>query len=64
MVVKGDKQNPIRDYAKTFTPVARMETMNTLFSIVSQHRWKVYQMDVKLTFLNGVLKEGAYVERP
>ena len=26
--------------------------------------WKVYQMDLKTTFLNGVIKDEAYVEKP
>ena len=36
LVSKGYKQRHGRDYAKTFVPVARMETMHTVFSIVAQ----------------------------
>ena len=36
----------------------------TIIAIAAQHKWKVYQMDGKSTFLNGVLKEEAYVEQP
>ena len=35
-----------------------------MLSIAAQQKWKVYQMDVKSTFLNGVLKEEVYVEKP
>ena len=45
-------------------PVARMETVRAVLSIVAQHKWKVYQMNVKSTFLNGVLMEEVYVEQP
>ena len=41
-----------------------METMHAVIAIAAQHKWKVYQMDVKSTFLNGVLKEEVYVEQP
>eukprot|EP00253_Pinus_taeda_P035494 PITA_35494 len=46
-----------------FMPVVRMETVRAIVAIVVQHKWRVYQMDVKSTFLNGVLK-GVYVAQP
>eukprot|EP00253_Pinus_taeda_P027099 PITA_27099 len=64
LVVKGYKQQQGRDYDETFAPVARMETVRTVLSIAAQHKWKIYQMDVKSAFLNGVLKEEVYVEQP
>eukprot|EP00253_Pinus_taeda_P002333 PITA_02333 len=57
LVVKGYKQQQGRDYDETFAPVARMETVRTVLSIATQHKWKIYQMDVKSAFLNGDLKE-------
>eukprot|EP00253_Pinus_taeda_P005600 PITA_05600 len=35
-----------------------------MLSIAAQNKWKVYQMDVKSTFLNGVLMEEVYIEKP
>eukprot|EP00253_Pinus_taeda_P028656 PITA_28656 len=64
LVVKGYKQQYGRDYEKTFALVARMETVRAVLSIAAQNKWKVYQMDVKSTFLNGVLMEEAYIEQP
>ena len=46
LVVKGYKQQQGRDYEETFAPVARMEIVRTVLSIVAQQKWKVYQMDV------------------
>eukprot|EP00253_Pinus_taeda_P017762 PITA_17762 len=41
-----------------------METVRTVLSIAAEHKWKIYHMDVKSAFLNGVLKEEVYVEQP
>eukprot|EP00253_Pinus_taeda_P011669 PITA_11669 len=41
-----------------------METVRAVLSIAAQNKWRVYQMDVKSTFLNGVLKEEVYIEQP
>lgn len=35
-----------------------------LITIFAQRRWKVRQVDVKSTFLNGILEEEIYVEQP
>ena len=64
LVVKGYKQQYGRDYEETFAPVARMETVRVVLSIAAQNKWKAYQMDVKLAFLNGVLMEEVYIEQP
>eukprot|EP00253_Pinus_taeda_P033015 PITA_33015 len=39
-----------------------METVRAVLSIAAQSKWKVYQMDVKSRFLNGVLMEEVYIE--
>ena len=64
LVVKGYKQKHVIDYEETFAPVARMETVRAVLSIAAKNKWKVYQMDVKSAFLNGVLMEEVYVEQP
>jgi len=64
LVVKGYKQQHGRDYEETFTPVARIETVRAVLSRAAKNKWKVYQMDVKSAFLNGVLMEEVYIEQP
>ena len=34
-----------------------------MISLAAQHRWKIYQLDVKSAFLNGFLEEEIYVEQ-
>eukprot|EP00253_Pinus_taeda_P033155 PITA_33155 len=41
-----------------------METVRAVLSIAAKNKWKVYQMDAKSAFLNGVLKEEVYIEQP
>jgi len=51
------------DYHKVFAPVTRIKTIRYLLPLITQLEWPIYQMDVKSTFLNGVLKEDVYVEQ-
>ena len=52
------------DYDETFAPVARMESIRILLTLACQLKFKLYQMDVKTAFLNGLLKEDFYVAQP
>ena len=44
-------------------PVARLESIRILLAIASHLNFKLYQMDVKSAFLNGMLQEEVYVEQ-
>ena len=52
------------DFDETFAPVARLESIRILLAIASHLNFKLYQMDVKSDFLNGILQEKVYVEQP
>ena len=52
------------DFDETFTLVARLESIMILLAIASHLNFKLYQMDVKSAFLNGMLQEEVYVEQP
>ena len=52
------------DFDETFALVARLESIRILLAIVSHLNFKLYLMDVKSAFLNGMLQEEAYVEQP
>ena len=64
MVARGFTQHPGIYFNETFAPVAHMDTVRTVLAIATQKKWHVYQMDVKLAFLNGYLEEEVYVEYP
>jgi hypothetical protein len=51
------------DYEETFSPVARYTSIRDILAIVVVMKWKVHQMDVKTTFMNGVVEEEVYVEQ-
>ena len=64
LVAKGYKQKYGVDYDEVYAPVARLDTVRLLISLAAHHKWKIYQLDVKSAFLNGVLEEEVYVEQP
>ena len=51
------------DFYETFALVARLESIRILLAIASHLNFKLYQMDVKSAFLNGMLQEEVYVEQ-
>jgi hypothetical protein len=45
-------------------PVARLESIRILLAYVAHHSFKLFQMDVNIAFLNGLIKEKVYEEQP
>ena len=45
-------------------PVARYTSIISVLALAAVMKWKIHQMDVKTGFLNGVVEEEAYVEKP
>jgi hypothetical protein len=43
---------------------ARLESIRMLLAYAAHHSFRLFQMDVKSTFLNGPIKEEVYVEQP
>jgi hypothetical protein len=63
-VAKGFSQKEGIDFSETFAPVARYSSIRAVISIAVELGWKIHQMDVKIAFLNGVIKEEIYIEHP
>ena len=52
------------DYGETFAPVARLETIRIMLTFAASKGFKLYQIDVKSAFLNGLINEKVYVKQP
>ena len=64
LVAQGYTQVEGVDFDETFAPVARLESIRILLAIACHLNFKLYQMDVKSAFLNGMLQEEVLVEQP
>jgi hypothetical protein len=64
LVAQGYTQIEGVDFDETFALVAKLESIRILLSVACHLDFKLYQMDVKSAFLNGVLQEEVYVEQP
>lgn len=64
LVAQGFNQEEGIDYEETFAPVARLEAIRMLLAFGCYKNFKLFQMDVKSAFLNGLISEEVYVEQP
>jgi hypothetical protein len=61
---KGYSQVKGLDFDENYAPIARLKSICILLAYATYHGFKLYQMDVKSAFLNGLIKEEVYVEQP
>ena len=64
LVAKGFSQNPGIDFGEMFSLVGRFDTVREFIAKEAQKKWKLYQIDVKSAFLEGILEEEIYVQQP
>ncbi|GJZ91603.1 gag-pol polyprotein [Tanacetum coccineum] len=64
LVAKGYAQEEGIDFEESFAPVARLEAVWIFVAYAAHKSFPIYQMDVKMAFLNGPLKEEVYVAQP
>nr|GFA42433.1 hypothetical protein [Tanacetum cinerariifolium] len=64
LVPKGCTQTFGIDYQKTFSPIVDIRAIRILIAIVVYYDYEIWQMDVKIAFLNGRLDEDIYMEQP
>ena len=61
-VAHGFYQKEEVDYDETFSPIARYTFIRDIISLASILGWRLHQMDVKITFLNGIIEEEVYID--
>ncbi|GJU88957.1 retrovirus-related pol polyprotein from transposon TNT 1-94 [Tanacetum coccineum] len=61
LVARGYRQEDGINFEESFAPVARLDAIRIFLAYAAHMNMIVYQMDVKTTFLNGILREEVYV---
>nr|GEU76498.1 retrovirus-related Pol polyprotein from transposon TNT 1-94 [Tanacetum cinerariifolium] len=64
LVAVGYSQQEGIDYDEAFAPVSRIEAIRLFLAYAAHKDFIVFQMDLKIAFLNGILKEDVYVGQP
>jgi len=64
IVAKDYTQKEGEEFFDTYSPIARLTTIQVLLSSSASYGLLVHQMDVKTTFLNGELDEKIYMDQP
>ncbi|GKA83205.1 retrovirus-related pol polyprotein from transposon TNT 1-94, partial [Tanacetum coccineum] len=64
LVAKGLHQEEGIDSEESFAPVERIKAIKIFVANAALKNMTIYQMDVKIAFLNGVLREEVYVNQP
>ncbi|GJX36669.1 retrovirus-related pol polyprotein from transposon TNT 1-94 [Tanacetum coccineum] len=64
LVAQGYNQQEGIDYDETYAPVARHESVRILLAYACALDFKLFQIDVKIAFLNDFINEEVYVAQP
>ncbi|GJU53679.1 copia protein [Tanacetum coccineum] len=61
LAAKGYRQKEGIDFEESFAPVTRIEAIRIFIANAASKNMTIYQMDIKIAFLNGELNEEVYV---
>ncbi|KAL0445130.1 UNVERIFIED_CONTAM: hypothetical protein Slati_2235700 [Sesamum latifolium] len=64
LVAKGYTQRLGVDFEETYSPVAMAKSIWILLPIAAWYDYKIWQMDVKMAFLNGFIEEEIFMDQP
>ncbi|GJQ99747.1 putative ribonuclease H-like domain-containing protein [Tanacetum coccineum] len=64
LVARGYRQEEGIDFEESFATVARLDAIRIFLAFAAHMNMIVYQMDVKTSFLNDILREEVYVSQP
>jgi hypothetical protein len=63
LVAQGFSQVEGLDFEKTFAHVTHLEVIRILLAFAASNGFKLYQINVKNDFLNGIIQEEVYVRQ-
>ncbi|KAL0411322.1 UNVERIFIED_CONTAM: hypothetical protein Slati_3721900 [Sesamum latifolium] len=52
------------DFEETYSPVAMAKSIRILLAIAAWYDYEIWQMDVKMAFLNGFVEEEIFMDQP
>ena len=64
LVGKGISQRKRIYYEEIFSSIVKMTSIRAVLAMATQQDLEIEQMDVKMAFLHGSLKEEIYMEQP
>ncbi|GKA72731.1 retrovirus-related pol polyprotein from transposon TNT 1-94 [Tanacetum coccineum] len=64
LVAQGFRQEDGINFEESFAPVARIEAIRIFVANAANKNMTIFQMEVKMAFLNGELKDEVYVSQP
>nr|GEV96051.1 retrovirus-related Pol polyprotein from transposon TNT 1-94 [Tanacetum cinerariifolium] len=64
LVAMGYRQEEGIEFGESFALVARLEAIRIFMAFAAYMNMVIYQMDVKIAFLNGILREVVYSSQP
>ena len=60
MVAQGYNQEESIDFDESFAPIARFESIRLLLAFAWFMNFKLFQMNVKSAFMNGLIEEEIF----
>ncbi|KAL0445007.1 UNVERIFIED_CONTAM: Retrovirus-related Pol polyprotein from transposon RE2 [Sesamum latifolium] len=63
LVAKGHTQRPGVDFEETYSPVAMAKSIQILLAIAAWYGYEIWQMDVKMAFVNGFVEEEIFMDQ-
>ncbi|CAI7828073.1 unnamed protein product [Closterium sp. NIES-53] len=64
LVAKGFQQTKGKDFDEIFAPVGKGTTLRVMLGMAANRGWKIKQMDITTSFLNGIILEELYMLQP
>ncbi|CAI7863781.1 unnamed protein product [Closterium sp. NIES-53] len=64
LVAKGFQQTKRKDFDEIFAPVGKGTTLRVMLGTAANRGWRIKQMDITTSFLNGIILEELYMQQP